>query len=318
MTRYERPKMTDHASCRSCERESPYENHGWLCTRGPECVEFRLERIGTHAPDCWSWGPRHYECLKRKYETAVKAEGVGDMTDAIKAASNMREAAAREIERYARWRGLAVSLSDLGNTLRALPLPVPPASVTPTDIERCPHCAGPIDCATGISPTAQMTDNVFGKSYAPLTPERLDELEETARTYGGITTGLETVLALVEAARKDLAQPTPALIAAATKRKELENRLWRIAEESHNKLEAEVTTLRAEREQSQIDLSALRAERADMRAKLVKAVEALEEWRERGIKAQPSESHHYAKLDALAAEIHRATGGAEKGAEHAD
>src|SRR5690606_18203015 len=29
------------------------------------------DRQITHAPDCWSWGPRHYECALREMELLV-------------------------------------------------------------------------------------------------------------------------------------------------------------------------------------------------------------------------------------------------------
>ena len=31
--------------------------------------ENRFQRIGTHASDCWKWGPQHYECARREIES---------------------------------------------------------------------------------------------------------------------------------------------------------------------------------------------------------------------------------------------------------
>lgn len=33
----------------------------------------RFSRIGTHHPDCWKWGPVHYECALR-YITQLESE----------------------------------------------------------------------------------------------------------------------------------------------------------------------------------------------------------------------------------------------------
>lgn len=35
--------------------------------------ENRFSRIGTHGPDCWKWGPGHYECAMRHIQAGGDA-----------------------------------------------------------------------------------------------------------------------------------------------------------------------------------------------------------------------------------------------------
>ena len=39
----------------------------------------RFQRIGTHSPDCWKWGPQHFECaLRHIKELEAKIENWSD------------------------------------------------------------------------------------------------------------------------------------------------------------------------------------------------------------------------------------------------
>jgi hypothetical protein len=41
----------------------------------------RRERIGTHGPDCWKWGPSHYECALRELNSKPKLLEAHDLTE---------------------------------------------------------------------------------------------------------------------------------------------------------------------------------------------------------------------------------------------
>jgi hypothetical protein len=36
--------------------------------------ENRFSRIGTHGPDCYKWGPSHYECVMREIERLAESQ----------------------------------------------------------------------------------------------------------------------------------------------------------------------------------------------------------------------------------------------------
>lgn len=51
------------AAARILEQEQEIER----LNRAIKWEQHRYGRVGTHGPDCHTWGPAHYECLLRKY-----------------------------------------------------------------------------------------------------------------------------------------------------------------------------------------------------------------------------------------------------------
>lgn len=51
------------------------------------CLEYEQgmsQRVGTHGPDCWKWGPQHYKCLcRRMLQIEIAAHAVIARWDSI-------------------------------------------------------------------------------------------------------------------------------------------------------------------------------------------------------------------------------------------
>jgi hypothetical protein len=97
------------------------------------------DRQITHAPDCWSWGPRHYECALREMELLV--------------AEWKRVAAARG-EAEARAERLAEALRGWWETRR-------PVGWTEDQHRSCPHVNLATDAEKALA-TALLRDQEVG------------------------------------------------------------------------------------------------------------------------------------------------------------
>jgi hypothetical protein len=66
----------DGEACPSCYEAAWRKRHPNMHHEPPD--PSASDRIGTHAPGCHAWGPRHYECLMRKYEASKAALKVAE------------------------------------------------------------------------------------------------------------------------------------------------------------------------------------------------------------------------------------------------
>lgn len=67
----EQPDGDIHGEC--AEEIKRLEAENTRLTQALRYEQHLAERIGTHGPDCWAWGPAHYECLMREYRGGLGA-----------------------------------------------------------------------------------------------------------------------------------------------------------------------------------------------------------------------------------------------------